>query len=549
MLHPTSSYEYRYSHLPKFCYWIFLSFTLWVGAAAAQPVTDLASQCPAEYRQLVASPVTAEQVGEYYRRQSGALQWQSVARRAELQLLLEDLQYDGLHPAAYMRGLQQAATEYAGTKAVSLCTDVLISHGYLLALHHLSNGLLRQDRVEPYWVESAASLNPRPAAVELALQEPTELAHAFLQARPAQQLYTQLREHLRHDVWQMADWQAVPAGQSLKPNAVDPRVPILRQRLQQGGYLLPEQPEQLEQQEQPEAELAPAGQPEDLYTDELVAAVEAFQRDHYLEDDGIVGPATLHELNVSPQQRLAQVKANMERLRWLERYLEPDMLIVDIAGARLLYLQNGLVTWRTRTQVGTVRRQTPLLKSRVTHLTVNPTWTVPPTILRQDKLPAIRKDIGYLERNRMQVLDSQGRELDPYSVNWSAPGNIMLRQAAGPSNALGRVAIRFANPFAVYLHDTPSQHLFGRATRTVSSGCVRVEEVQRLLDWLAPDEATRQRLLTAQDSGKTRQVNLASPVPVLLAYLTVEVDADNRLRYRADSYGLDSNVQQALEQL
>lgn len=149
----------------------------------------------------------------------------------------------------------------------------------------------------------------------------------------------------------------------------------------------------------------------------------------------------------------------------------------------------------------------------------------------------------------MQVLDRQGQVLDPYSIDWSAPGNIMLRQAAGSGNALGRVAIRFANPFSVYLHDTPSQHLFGRATRTVSSGCVRVEEVQRLLDWLAPDETTRARIAAAQDSGKTQQVNLARPIPVLLTYLTVEVDADGRLRYRSDSYDLDRNVQLALERL
>lgn len=504
--------------------------------AAVEPVTDLASQCPAEYRMFAASPIDAGQVEEYYRRQAGELQWQSVARRAGLHSLLEELQYDGLRPQSYLRGLQQAGTEYAGTKKVSLCTDALISHDYLLALYHLANGVLAQGKVEPYWVEPAASLNARPAAVEMALQEPADLAHAFLLARPAQTLYTQLREQLRHGTWQVDEWQVVPAGKSLKLDNLDPRVPALRQRLQQGGYLPPD-PQDAEDQQ------------ETVYTVELAAAVQAFQRDHYLEDDGIAGPATLRELNVSPQQRLAQVKVNLERLRWLERYLEPDMLIVDIAGARLLYLQNGQVTWRTRTQVGTVKRKTPLLKSRVTHLTVNPTWTVPPTILRQDKLPAIRKDIGYLERNRMQVLDGQGRVLDPYAVDWSAPGNIMLRQAAGPGNALGRVAIRFANPFTVYLHDTPSQHLFGRATRTVSSGCVRVEEVQRLLDWLAPDEATRQRIIAAQDSGKTRQVNLASPVPVLLAYLTVEVDADGRLRYRADSYGLDSNVQQALEQL
>ena len=104
-----------------------------------------------------------------------------------------------------------------------------------------------------------------------------------------------------------------------------------------------------------------------------MAAVKIFQQVHYLEADGIVGPATLRELNISPAQRLLQVRVNLERMRWLDKLLEPTMLVVDIAGARLLYFRDGDIVWRTRTQVGTVRRHTPLLKSRITHLTINPT--------------------------------------------------------------------------------------------------------------------------------------------------------------------------------
>jgi murein L,D-transpeptidase YcbB/YkuD len=149
----------------------------------------------------------------------------------------------------------------------------------------------------------------------------------------------------------------------------------------------------------------------------------------------------------------------------------------------------------------------------------------------------------------MNVLDYQGNVLDPASIDWNAPSGIMLRQGSGPSNALGLVAIRFANPFSVYLHDTPSQYLFGRATRTVSSGCVRVEDAQKLIEHLLLDasQQERERIEMIQASGKTRQVNLPQPVPVLLAYWTVEVDIDNRLRFRSDSYGHDMKVANALQ--
>ena len=127
---------------------------------------------------------------------------------------------------------------------------------------------------------------------------------------------------------------------------------------------------------------------------------------------------------------------------------------------------------------------TPPLKSQITRLTLNPTWTVPPTILQQDKLPLIREDAGYLARHGMRVLDAQGNDLDPASIDWHAPRNIMLRQEAGPANPLGQVAIRFANPFSVYLHDTPSKPLFDLSQRALSSGCVRVEVALQLVDLL-----------------------------------------------------------------
>lgn len=533
----------RYCHLSKsFCRILLPVLALVAGVAVAKaqegeaqaPGAGLSGLCPEEYARFAAGPVGASQVQEYYLRQHGLPQWQDAARRAQLLFLLEELRYDGLQPAEYRGSLQQVS----GAGSFSFCRDAEITHDYLLALHHLQHGRLRQAAVEPYWVEPAAGIKDALPAVDLALQAPDDLAASFLAARPSRLLYTQLREQLRAaEPMLKVDWPLVPAGPSLKPGVRDPRVAALRARLQQAGYW---------QDHMLEAGLATEA---DIYDESLVAAVKAFQGDHYLEDDGIVGPATLRELNVSPRQRMMQIRANLERLRWLEKYFEPEMLVVDIAGARLLYLEGGQVTWRTRTQVGTVARQTPLLKSRITHLTLNPTWTVPPTIFRNDKLPAIRKDVGYLERSRMQVLDSQGRVLDPGLVDWSAPGNILLRQEAGPGNALGRVAIRFANPFAVYLHDTPSQHLFGRATRTVSSGCVRVESVLRLLDLLAPDQPTQKRIEQLLDSGHTRQVTLVKPVPVMLAYLTVEVDADSRLRFRSDSYGLDQRVIKELERI
>jgi len=488
------------------------------------------------------------QLQAFYQAVDFAPLWQDAAQRQQLAELILDTQYDGLEPAMYQLPPLLLSAQVAAEQR-QVCDELLLSHGYLQVLQHLRDGILDPETVEPYWHEAALETPEQLPIAEVAAAGLPFLPQVFAAVRPQHSTYQKLREVLKDsDLLNQPDWGSVPvAGKSLRVGMQDVRVPDLRQRLQLAGYIAASTDEALTPVETVAGETVAVDSL--LYTDELAAAVKAFQQDHYLEDDGIVGPATLRELNITPEQRLMQVRVNLERLRWLDKLLEPTMLVVDIAGARLLYFRDGDIVWRTRTQVGTVRRQTPLLKSRITHLTINPTWTVPPTILREDKLPAIRRDIGYLARSNMSVLDYNGNVLDPYSVNWQSPSGIMLRQGPGPSNALGLVAIRFANPFTVYLHDTPSQHLFGRATRTVSSGCVRVEDAQRLVDHLlfAATAQERQRIEQIQASGKTRNVNLPQPVPVLLAYWTVEVDMDNRLRFRSDNYGHDAKVAAALQ--
>lgn len=514
-------------------------------------LNSLASACSATAAGQL-STQSIEQLQKLYQKLGYAPLWQDAARRQELTELILETRYDGLQPRMYP--LPQASTlEQATWPQQMVCDDILHSSSYLKVLQHLRDGVLDQEVLEPYWYEPAVKPAEPPPIVEVAAAGIDDLTQTFAALRPQSRAYQKLREVLQSSyLLTQEEWGVVPSqGQSMRVGQQDVRVPRLRERLQKAGYLT-EQADLTTSN----ASLHEAAEQDNTinplrYDEALMEAVKAFQQDHYLEEDGIVGPATLRELNISPAQRLLQVRANLERLRWLDKLIEPNMLVVDIAGARLLYFNDGDIVWRTRTQVGTVRRQTPLLKSRITHLTINPTWTVPPTILREDKLPEIRRDIGYLARSNMRVLDYQGNVLDPYSIDWRSPSGIMLRQGPGPSNALGLVAIRFANPFTVYLHDTPSKHIFGRATRTVSSGCVRVEDAQKLVDLLlsAATDDEREHIESIQSSGKTRNVDLPQPVLILLAYWTVEVDMNERLRFRSDSYAHDMNIIEALKNL
>lgn len=480
----------------------------------------------------------------FYADRGFAPAWNSEERLERLVSALESLAQDGLDPDLYgLAELRSRAAEGARGADEVACTDMLATRAYLNALLHLALGRLDPAQVDPIWRSGDAPPldSQRLRVIMLAGHMLDDPRGAIQRVRPDFRQYRDLRTaYARLAAQEQAtDWPRVPTGPLLREGMSDPRVPLLRQRLLAS-------PESL--RVPMPAEPAYDAERVEVYDADLVEAVTAFQRSHHLQADGVVGPETLAALNVPFQDRLAQIRVNLERLRWLAREKEDNFVLVDIAGAEISYFRAGAEVWSARTQVGRPSRPTPRLRSEITHLTFNPTWTVPPTILRNDKLPSIREDIGYLERNRLRVLDYAGNRLDPEEIDWSNPGGIMLRQDAGPGNALGLVAIRFPNPFHVYLHDTPSQRHFAADRRAVSSGCVRVERPMELVDLLMADGsdagAGHAGRLVAEH--RTRNFHLARPVPILLAYWTADADADGNVRFRPDIYRSDERVARAL---
>ncbi|MFC3607668.1 L,D-transpeptidase family protein [Stutzerimonas tarimensis] len=490
-----------------------------------QVLDDPAQSCPPLLHTGYAG--NAELLASLYGTSEGRPLWSDPGRLQALRSAFEALADDGLEPAEYLPD-PFPAPSLDQPAATAACQDLLLTRGYLDALRHLARGRLAQRDYEPLWREREHTGDEIRATLALAKAGLADPARAFEQARPAAEQYRHLRlAYARARQEPLADWFALASGPLLRPGMSDPRVAGLEARLQMAGYL------------------PPASEPATHHHPALVNALRAFQQDHGLQADGILGPATLHELNISPASRLHGLRANLERWRWLARDLEPDLLLVDIAGAQLALYRDGQAVWQTRAQVGRAGRATPQLKSTITRLTLNPTWTVPPTILREDKLPQIRQDPEYLTRSRLQVLDFQGHPVDPATVDWNAPSGVMLRQEAGPDNPLGQVAVRFANPFAIYLHDTPSQRLFASAERATSSGCVRVEAALGLVEQLLT-EAERDTVERRLALGRTYEYRLQRPTPVLLGYWTAEADALGTAHYRPDIYRQDAALIAAL---
>jgi murein L,D-transpeptidase YcbB/YkuD len=348
-----------------------------------------------------------------------------------------------------------------------------------------------------------------------------------------------LAEYRERAVAEGGGYPSVPAGPTLRKGMRSPRVELLRQRLQASGQL---SDEPVDDQE--------------LFDTKLVQAVTKFQREAQIDVDGAVGAGTLASLNISLQSRIDQIRVNLERARWILRDIQDsdDFVLVNIADFNVRLIRDKQEVWETRAQVGRTYRKSPIFQSDMKYVQFNPTWTVPPGILRRDILPKLQADgEGYLQEKNMKLVDNAtGKEVDPSTIDFASltTRNFHYQVVQRPSadNALGQVKFIFPNPHYVFLHDTNHREHFDDQVRTFSSGCIRIEfpmEFARLVlddpDW---DDAAIKSVI---DTGQTKTVYLNEPLPVLVLYWTVNpVTEDGKPEFLPDVYDRDGPILKAL---
>ncbi|HET9220716.1 MAG TPA: L,D-transpeptidase family protein [Terriglobia bacterium] len=284
----------------------------------------------------------------------------------------------------------------------------------------------------------------------------------------------------------------------------------------------------------------------------VIEALRSFQERHGIEPDGRLGKQTIAAMNVPVPQRIEQIEINMDRMRWIGDSLEPRHLRVNIPGFQLSVHDAGRVPLQMRAIVGSKEDPTPVLKSAIAYLVFSPYWNIPLSIATEELLPKIRKNPQYLRRENIEVVRGSGEKaqvIDPGKIDWEKSSDnpdYYLRQKPGAKNALGLVKFIFPNPYNVYLHDTPSDNLFGRLTRTLSHGCVRVEKPADLAAYLLQDqpEWTPERIEEAMHAEKETKVSLKTQLPVHLLYWTAWTDAEGHIHFRDDVYGYDEKQRQ-----
>ncbi len=463
--------------------------------------------------------------------------WVSVGNRKDLIEVIEGAYFEGLNPEDYhidyireheqklKEGVRLSMDDYA-------IADIMRTDAILTFAFYMIQGKVNPTELNPSWNYSK---RPMPDNVELGLMQRLQagtLKEGAVILRPEILIYSKLRSRFSLlDSMQKAGIEIPPLeypGKSLRPGDSSVAVGALKNHISIYGFVF-SKPDN------------------DVFDEDLEKAVKDFQMFNGLDTDGICGKSTYKALNISLDDRLDIIRVNMERCRWLNNDLPQEFLLVNIADYNLYIFRERQVEYECRVVVGKEFHETPVFTSEIKYTVFNPTWTVPYSIASKEILPKLKKDPNYLQNRNMTLL--RGKEVvDPKSVDFKEYSQknfpYTIRQEPGPNNALGLVKFIFPNKYAVYLHDTPSKSYFEKTERAFSHGCVRVKDPLILAEQLLEDKGyDSEKIAEVIKSKKIQNVYLSKPMPVMIIYLTCDVnDIDGRMYFFNDVYGRDKKI-------
>lgn len=519
----------------------------------------------------------------YYAADSAALFWMKdgVGQYADSLLYwLENSHRHGLNPALF--NVSDIRTDLERFRSLQLHEDETINHllarleygltsSYLFYTCGLKYGFIspvqllnnqEEDAKKKSNTEKQNEPYPIPlkeCSKEFALEALASLRQnpfaAFRQAQPTSPFYLSMQKELaRLDSIGEAEFEEIPliGDTLLKVGERHRIIPLIAGRLMQTGELKQS-----------------SG---DTLTSALLEAVNQFRLTNRLSTDNSIGTYTIRYLNRPLAYYKDHLQINLERARWQYKPEKGSKYVIGNIAAFMLQAFNEEVDsiLEMRICCGSVRNKTPLLYSKIYYMELNPYWNVPQNIIRKEIIPSYRRDTTYFTRNRMKVYDRNGNRVNPHDIKWSkytAGVPFTVKQDNKEGNSLGRIIFRFPNPYAVYLHDTPSRWAFNRSNRAVSHGCVRLERALDFAFFLLekPDELLEDRIRIAMDiapkSDEGKKLNrseayrelkhysLKEAIPLFLDYQTMYLAADGKLSYCEDIYKYDDPLLEALNKL
>lgn len=469
----------------------------------------------------------------FYSRNHFAMAWTDEKKMDELLLAIRSIEADGLNPKNYnLASLERLRP--AGIQDQAALRDVAFTDAFLELAHDLHQGRLDPVSLFPGDWELSQPPVDYAGLLTWALHD-VGVCETLDLLRPMDDGYEGLKYMLSRfrQIRSSANFPEITPGPAIEPNSVDDRLVLIRRKLSLLGLI----PAELDN--------------EDVrYDSVLIFAIQRFQRMHGLFPDGTIGPRTQQAMALSADDYIEAISANLERYRWHRSNLLERCIKINIPGADLTVSEGGSTELTMRAIIGRPDRRTPVLSSSLTSITINPYWTIPPTVLKEDVLPAIKADPTYLQRHNIRVIASNGREIHPDSIDWAAVKSgsfpYTLREDPGARNPLGLIKFYFPNKHTVYLHDTNTPSLFGSPERTLSSGCIRIEAPMKLLRMILPGSGWTEDMVHDQiQLGETKNITLKDPIPIHIVYFTAYVK-NNEFYMLRDPYGYDRVVFDAL---
>ena len=392
---------------------------------------------------------------------------------------------------------------------------------------------LKVNDVSTEWVLHRPEMDPA-SMVEKAMFGGS-LKNELQKAIPSAYHYKALRKELVKymHIKDNGGWNKVLLSKSLKPGRRSKGVPSLRERLRiTGDYVACNEDEE-----------------GDIYNQCLQDAVKHFQLRNGLEDDAVVGEGTRKVLNVSVDQRIETIRLNLDRIKWLNPRHSKRHIIINIPAFKLYFEENGKLIQTMRVITGKPNHPTPIFSDTVEYIVLNPYWNIPKSIIQKEMIPKLMRNPNAMARRGIEIRSNWGKnsqKISGGSVNWSKyryskTVPFHFAQVPGYKNALGKVKFLFPNKFSVYMHDTPTKHLFKKNKRAFSHGCIRLQKPRELLRTFSEfnDNIDFDKSQHILEGKKRTYITLKEKVPVDVIYLTAWVDYDGHIQFRNDIYKYD----------
>lgn len=463
---------------------------------------------------------------EFYKSSGYKTVWQSQKNRKIILKQLLDSEKDGLNPEDYklakLQNYEQKILSLSDAEIVNY--DILLTRNLQKYILHLTNGRLNPRTLYSDWdlKENKIDINKTMAN----FFKSDSLAYKIEQLKPSFIVYKKLKKALQIiNSFSKDTFRKIEIADKIIPNDTNFALISIKKRLIYWK------------------DMQPKDSLNSVYDEESLVAVKKFQTRHGLSADGVIGKGTIQSLNFSKEQRKKQILANLERWKWFPKDMGEEYVIVNIPDYKLTLIKDKDTIRTHKVIVGKEKRKTPVLSSKLSTVVFNPTWTVPPTILKEDVIPAITRNRNYLSQTNIKVYDQNGDIVSASNWNLANAKGYRYVQSPGTFNSLGMVKILFPNRFSVYLHDTNHRDYFTKSMRSLSSGCVRVENPLALTEYLLDDTTNwnLEKITKTLQSEKTKQIRIKKEAFVHILYWTAWSEK-NSLIFRDDIYNLDANL-------